>query len=169
MTTKNQIKKPTLLWVIIGFVVTILLVVTDLESIEDLWYLYVMFLLYDFIALVQYFNRKKAYEKMLKDAEGLLEDGTPISNVQLSVPATIKVIRKSSIIGAIVSYKIYLNNEFVGKVKNGKTLELSTSVSHNIIMVFDKQDNPFQGEFVADLEDGGYAEVYVMAGRFVKK
>jgi hypothetical protein len=35
-------------------------------------------------------------------------------------------------------------------------------------MVFDNQDNPFAGDFVAELEDGGYAEVHVKAGRFVK-
>ena len=169
MTSKPQIKKPTPIWVFIGFIVTLILFVTSLDAIEEIWYLFLLFILWDITALIQYFSRKKVYAKMLKDAEGLSEEGTPIKNVPLDIPATIRVIRESSMVGAIVPYKVYLNNEFVGKIKNGKTLEVSTSVSHNIVMVFDNQDNPFHGDFVTDLENGGYTEVYVKAGRFLKK
>ncbi|MDR2037643.1 MAG: hypothetical protein LBQ60_06945 [Bacteroidales bacterium] len=160
-----QIKKPTLAWVIIGFIITFVLLVTSLDVIEKLWYMFAMFILWDITALVSYFSRMKAYRKMLKDAAEVI----PVKNDPLAIPATIKVVRDSSFVGAIVPYKVYLNNCFAGKLKNGKSLELSTSDSHNIVMVFDNNDNPFQGDFVADLEDGGYAEVHVKAGRFVKR
>ena len=168
MNKPPQIKKPTLVWVIIGFSVTFLLFITSLDYIEDIWYLFVLFIVGDIAALAGYFNRKKVYNKMLKEAEGISEDGSSIENFVLNNPATIKVVRESSIVGAIVPYKVYLNNEFVGKIKNGHTLELSTSVSHNIVRVFDNNNNPFQGDFTTDLEAGGYAEVHVKAGRFVK-
>ena len=155
-----EIKKPTLLWVIIGFAITIVLFVTSLDVIDKLWYLFVLFILWDIATLGQYFGRKKAYEKMLKTATN-----NTVNNVQLATPATIRVVRESSMLGAAVPYKVFLNNQYVGKIKNGKILEIATSVSHNIVMIFDNNDNPFNGEFVADLEDGGYAEVHVKAGK----
>ena len=168
MSEKLKIKKPTLVWVIVGFAVTLILFLTSLDVIEDIWYLYVMFIMWDIGALMQYFGRKKAYNKMLNEAEGITEDGSLINSVKLATPATIKVVRDSSIVGAIVPYNVYLNSEFIGKIRNGKTLEIPTSVSHNIVMVFDNQENSFLGDFVVDLEDEGYAEVHVKAGRLVK-
>ena len=168
MSAQPQIKKPTLAWVIVGFTVTLVLFIYRMDDIEEVWYLFVLFIIMDIAALIQYFDRKKVYEKMLKEAEGLSESGNHfIVNLPLAKPATIKVVRDSSFVGCLVPYQVYLNNEFAGKIKNGKTLELSTSVSHNIVRVFDNQDNPFKGNFVVDLEEGGYAEVHVKAGRFL--
>jgi uncharacterized membrane protein YhaH (DUF805 family) len=161
---KPGIKKPTPVWAIVGFAVTFVLFLLSIEQMEQLWFLFLFFIIGDLVALGQYINRKKAYEKMMKDA-----DGTPISGIPLAEPATIRVVRDSSIVGAIIAYKVYLNNQFVGKIGNGKSLDIITSVSHNIVMVFDNQDNPFAGDFKADLEAGGYTEVHVKAGRFVKK
>ena len=166
--SKTKIEKPTLIWVIVGFAVTFILFLTPLYNINEDWYWFVLFILWDIWTLIQYFGRKKAYKKMLNDAEGIAEDGTRIDSFQLATPATIKVVRDSSFVGSIVPYNVYLNGEFIDKIKNGKTLEIPTSVSHNVVMVFDNQDNPFQGDFAVDLEDGGYAEVHVKAGRFVK-
>ncbi|MCL2098707.1 MAG: DUF805 domain-containing protein [Bacteroidales bacterium] len=169
MSAAPEIKKPNLLWIIIGFAVTAVLFFTSLEYIEDIWYLFVMFILFDLAALGRYFEQVKVYKKMLKEAEGLTAAGAPIVSRALAAPATIRVMRKSSMIGAVVPYKVYLNNEFIDKIKNGKTLDIVTSVSHNIVRVFDNYGNPFAGDFTVDLEEGGYAEVYVKAGRFVKK
>lgn len=169
MNTQPKIKKPTLLWVIIGFAVTFVLFFQYIDYIEKLWYMFLLFISWDIAALAQYFGRKQAYKKMQKTAEELSENGAAAVNVPLAQPATIRVVRDSSIVGAIVPYKVFLNNEFVGKIKNGKMLDIATSVSHNVIMVLDNNDCAFKGDFVADLKEGGYAEVHVKAGRFVKK
>jgi Predicted membrane protein len=140
------------------------LVLRGTESSEGLVIVGVLFLIGDIFALATHNKsgkRKQAYEQQL--AEGA------ITQVELAEPATIRVVRDSSIVGAIVPYKVYLNHEFIGKISNGKSIDIVTSVSHNIITVFDNADNAFSGDFTTDLEAGGYAEVHIKAGRFVKR
>jgi len=86
----------------------------------------------------------------------------------LETPATIKVIRRKSMLGAIVPYNVYLNNKYVGDVKNGGTLEIPVFTSHNVVIVSDGI-GPFEGNYTVVLEGGGYVEVYVKARRFVDK
>jgi len=160
-------------WKIFGLIVSIGLIAGGLSgdlvlrgtnSSEALVVFGVVLLIVDIIALATHNKgnkKKKEYEQQL--AEGV------ISSEPLSAPATIRVVRDSSIVGAIVPYKVFLNYDFIGNIKNGKCLEIATHVSHNIITVTDNADNPFKGEFVVDLNAGDYAEVHVKAGRFVKK
>ena len=82
--------------------------------------------------------------------------------------ATIKVIRLKSMLGAVGPYQVYINDEFVGLVKNGEILEIPVFTSHNVVIVADGI-GPFEGNFTVDLEKGGYAEVYVKARKFVEK
>jgi len=124
----------------------------------------ILFLIWDIISIATHNKsgkKKQEYEQLV--ADGLLE------SVPLDPPATIRVVRESSIVGAIVNYNVYLNHEFIGKLSNGKNMDILTTVSHNIITVYDHNDMAFSGEFTADLEPGGYAEVHVKAGRFVKQ
>jgi len=92
-----------------------------------------------------------------------------ISADQSLVPlATIKVIRRKSMLGAVVPYQVFINDKFVGLVNNGKTLEIPVFTSHNVVTVGDGI-GPFEGNFTVDLEKGGSAEVYVKARKFVEK
>ena len=140
------------------------LVLRGTESSGALIIVGVLFLIGDIIALATHNKSGKHKEEY----EQQLAEGT-ITSVELAEPATIRVVRDSSIVGAIVPYKVYLNHEFIGKIGNGKSIDIVTSVSHNIITVFDNVDNAFSGDFTTDLEAGGYAEVHVKAGRFVKR
>ena len=80
--------------------------------------------------------------------------------------ATIKVIRRKSMLGAVVSYQVFINDKFIDNVKNGKTLEIPVFTSHNVVTVGDGI-GLFDGNFTADLEKGETAEVYVKARRFL--
>ena len=91
-----------------------------------------------------------------------------ITGRPLTTPATIKVIRIKSMLGAVVPYSVQINNEHVGNINNGDTLEVPVLTSHNVVIVSDGL-GPFEGNFTVDLEEGGYAEVYVKARKFVEK
>lgn len=163
----------SLAWKIFGLLVSVGLIVGGLsgemvlrgtESSEALVIVGIVLLIIDIFSLATHnkSNRKR------QEYEQRLTEGA-ISSVELSAPATIRVVRDSSVVGMIVPYKVYLNHRFVGNIANGKSLDIETHVSHNIVTVFDNADNPFAGDFKADLEAGGYAEVHVKAGRFMKK
>lgn len=98
--------------------------------------------------------------------------GTPTVSTapqsSLAPLATIKVIRRKSMLGAVGPYQVFINDIFVGLVKNGGTLEIPVLTSHNVVTVADGI-GPFEGNFTVDLEKGEYAEVYVKARKFVKK
>ncbi|MDR1983371.1 MAG: hypothetical protein LBQ28_00890 [Prevotellaceae bacterium] len=166
MEKKKEIKKPSLLWVAIGFAVTIYLFIDCIEQIEDMWHLFVLFILWDIGSLASYFGKLNAYKKAQQISAEVQEN--QVNSVKFTNPAVITVVRKSSILGAIISYHVYVNNEYSGKVKNGKSLEILTFVSHNIVMITDHEGNPFKGEKIIDISEGGRAEIYVKAGRFVK-
>lgn len=51
----------------------------------------------------------------------------------LSVPATVEIVRVSSLIGAFVSFPLSLNGQSIGTLSNGKTITAVTNQTQNII------------------------------------
>ncbi len=43
------------------------------------------------------------------------------------------LIRKKSFVGSLVNYKIYVDNEMVGKIKNGQTVEMELTPGNHVI------------------------------------
>ena len=89
------------------------------------------------------------------------------TDLSFTKSATIKVIRRKSMLGAVVSYNVYINNRHVGYVKNGGTLEIPVHTSHNVVTASDGAGY-FKTNSTVVLEEGGDAEVYVKARRFMK-
>ena len=85
-----------------------------------------------------------------------------------TTPATIKVIRRKSMLGAVVPYQVYINSKHVGNVKNGGTLEIPVHTSHNVVTASDGVGF-FESSSTVVLEEGGGAEVYVKARQFINK
>ena len=52
---------------------------------------------------------------------------------RLSVPATIEIVRPSSLIGAFVSFPLSLNGQSIGTLSNGKTITAVTNQTQNIL------------------------------------
>lgn len=163
MVAGKQIKKPSLAWPIINFVITILLFVVFNDSLDQNWYLLVFFLGTDVLSLVQYFQRKKAYERIEQMAE--TQSAESVGQQALGVPARITVSRERSAIGSAVAYKVYCNGAFMGDVKNGKQRSFDTTVAHNTVTFFDTYGNPFKDEVVSDVQAGGGVGIFVKAGK----
>ena len=107
-------------------------------------------------------------EEAVQKVESRLETPTVSVDQTLAPLAIIKVVRRKSMLGAIGSYQVFINDKFVGLVGNGKTLEIPVFSSHNVVTVADGIGF-FEGNFTVDLEKGGSAEVYVKARKFVKE
>ena len=89
-------------------------------------------------------------------------------SLPFSKPATIRITRRKSMLGAVVPYNVFINNKDVGSIKNGGTLEIPVYTSHNVVTASDGIGT-FETNFTVDIEEGGHAEVYVKARRFVNK
>ena len=96
------------------------------------------------------------------------EEVTIDDPLSLKTPATIKIIRRKSMLGAVVPYSVYVNDKNVGSIKNGGTLEIQVHTSHNVVTAGDGI-GVFETNSTVDLEEGGKAEVYVKARRFINK
>lgn len=164
---KNKsLKKPSLVWVIIGFAVTIYLFATSLDYMDEMWHMFVLFIIWDISSLSIYFNQLKAYKRAQEIANEIKDYQT--ENAPLANPAKITIVRDKSFVGSLVSYNVYLNGNYAGEVKNGKELEIETSIAHNIVTVTDSSGAPFAGEKILELNEGEQAEIHVKAGAFVK-
>jgi len=51
----------------------------------------------------------------------------------LSVPATVEIVRVSSLIGALVAFPLTLNGQSIGTLSNGKTITAVTNQTQNIL------------------------------------
>ena len=52
---------------------------------------------------------------------------------RLSVPATVEIVRPSSLVGALVSFPLILNGQSIGTLSNGKTITTVTNQTQNIL------------------------------------
>jgi len=77
----------------------------------------------------------------------------------LESPCTIRFTRLGSMVGAIVAQVVYLNGVNCGAVKNGKSIELSTSNRWNTIFVTDQYGVAFPDVYRFEAAPGGRVEV----------
>jgi hypothetical protein len=59
----------------------------------------------------------------------------------IEVPSKVSITRSKSFVGAIMDVNVFLNNEEVGKLKNGATLDFTTSYALNELTVVYTADN----------------------------
>ena len=76
-------------------------------------------------------------EEAGQKVESRLEIPTVSVDQTLAPLVTIKVIRRKSILGAVGSYQVFINDKFIGLVNNGKTLEIPVFTSHNVVTISD--------------------------------
>jgi hypothetical protein len=89
-------------------------------------------------------------------------------NVQsLSVPATLTIIRESSMVGALLTWEFSLNGHSVGALKNGQALPpVSTTQRKNVLTAKDSYGNEAK-PFMFDVAEGAQAEIRFKGGFFL--
>lgn len=168
MNNKSQLKKPSILGPLIGLLILLILFfyLKEEKMLGDYRYHLAFFLLVDLSYMARYFKKVKIYEKMKKEADTLSLNSTAES---LNSYATITLKRKSRIVGALVPDKVFLNGNYVGDIKNGKTLDIKTTVPDNRIMIIDNDGNQSKEVFVATLKEGEHINVLLNSGKFTQE
>lgn len=66
------------------------------------------------------------------------DGGLPAGGLQpLAAPCALSVTREKSFVGAVVPYHVYLNDNHIGTLKNGQSLQASTAWAQNTLVVKD--------------------------------
>lgn len=159
----TTVKKPSPVGVIIGFAVTFLLFITSLDEIEDLWFLYVLFLCGDIATLIGYITQKKMYDKWQNASAVLYE------SQKLPAPAMITVVREPAAIAANFPFSVCVNGTVIGAVANGGSFAFTSDVNINLLNFIDGAGNLFQGEVRLELAPGDAAEVHIKGGKVLNE
>lgn len=88
-------------------------------------------------------------------------------NVPLKIPAQIRIVRDSSVAGAMVPYIIYLNGQQVCSLNNGCSEMITITMKQNVLMTNAVGSSKVRYEFEA--RDGASGEIHVKGGVFLPK
>ena len=88
-------------------------------------------------------------------------------NVQLEAPATLRIRRVSSVIGAALPFTVLLNGQPVCTLKNGESAQITLTMKHNVLLI----DNiaSAKARFELDAPSGGAGTVDMGYGEFKVK
>jgi uncharacterized membrane protein YfcA len=127
-------------WKIFGLFVSIGLIIGGLsgqfvlrgtESSTALVVVGCLFLIWDIYSLATH-NKKKqaALDKKKEEAASFAEN-----NERLEAPATLTLIRKSSMVGMALTVEVFLNGEHVAALKNGQSAQIPVAMKRNRLSI----------------------------------
>lgn len=113
-----------------------------------------VFVIFDIISIVNAFKAdKQIQEEVAQDVQAFSED-----KEALEAPCSVSITRLSSMLGAANKVNAVLNGVEVGTLKNGQTLETTTSFRQNkLLMVFTNDNQTRSLEFEA--ESNGHVRI----------
>lgn len=83
----------------------------------------------------------------------------------LETPATLEIIRDSSMVGALADFPVTLNGQRLASIRNGSSITVQTDRKHNILSIKDAYGTDLS-PYIFDMADGGYAKIHFKAGKF---
>jgi len=86
-----------------------------------------------FGGLLSYLIAKNCRKGSYVPPEVLMAQNVASTTEPLSIPATVEIVRPSSLIGAFVSFPLMLNGQRIGTLSNGKTITAVTNQTQNIL------------------------------------
>lgn len=95
-----------------------------------------------------------------------MEQAVSANPQMLGSPATITVVRDSSMVGALAKWDFLLNGNPIGTLANGHVLTVNTNQRQNVLVAKDSFGNEPK-PFMFEVTEGMPAEVHFKAGRFL--
>ena len=86
-----------------------------------------------FGGLLSYLIAKNCKKGTYVAPEVIMAQNVARTAQRLNVPATVEIVRPSSLIGALASFPLMLNGQSIGTLSNGKTITAVTSQTQNIL------------------------------------
>ncbi|MDR2530374.1 MAG: hypothetical protein LBC65_02380 [Oscillospiraceae bacterium] len=151
-------------WLIIQLLITLGLIIGGLsgqlvlrgtDSSPALVVFGCLWLIYDIYQIAAY-RKRKAQDAVTNSQIADLQAQEPLPS-----PYVIEMTRKSGVVGAAVKYKIFLNGEPVGELRNGGTLSVETRFRKNAVT-----SPVFMKPFFFEIDSNGRAELqFVQASK----
>ena len=143
-------------------VADILMLCTGSEP--DSWAAIIIFSILAVIYIVAYIIAPKRLQPIFSKKEA---DSAQPASVPLATPATLNIIRDSSVVGALMPTIITLNGKQVATIANGGLANIQTGISHNILQTNSVGSKNVRYEF--DVQSGACGEIHVKGGVFLPK